>query len=66
MLAIRRTLLPLLMVIPYDQLGGIHSLVAILTEATKYGADHGNKKFVRPKRLLLYDDTIADNATTVV
>jgi hypothetical protein len=66
LLAIRRTLLPLLMVIPYDQLGGIHSLVAILTEATKYEADHGNKKFVRPQRLPLYDDTITDNATTVV
>ncbi len=35
LLAIRRTLLLLLMVIPYDQLSGIHSLVAILTEATK-------------------------------
>ena len=29
-------------------------------------ADHGNKKFVRPKRFPLYDDTIANNATTVV
>jgi hypothetical protein len=66
LLAIRQTLLPLLMVIPYDQLGGIHSLVAILTEATKYEANHGNKKIVRPQRLPLYDDTIADNATTVV
>jgi hypothetical protein len=54
------------MVIPYDQLGGIHSLVAILTEAAKYKADHGNKIFVRPQRLPLYNDTIADNATTVV
>ncbi len=66
LLAIRRTLLPLLMVIPYDQLGGIHSLVAILTEATKYEADHGNKKFVRPQRLPLYNDTIADDATIVI
>jgi hypothetical protein len=66
LLAIRRTLLPLLMVIPYDQLGGIHSLVAILTEAAKYKADHGNKKIVRPQRLPLYDDTIADDAMTVV
>jgi hypothetical protein len=66
LLAIQRTLLPLLMVIPYDQLGGIHSLVAILTEATKNEADHGNKKFVCPQHLPLYDDTIADDATTVV
>ena len=54
------------MVIPYDQLGRIHSLVAILTEATKYEADHGNKKFVCPQRLPLYNDTIANNATTVI
>jgi hypothetical protein len=66
LLAIQRALLPLLMIIPYDQLGGVHSLVAILTDAAKYEADHGNKKFVRPKRLPLYDDNIEDDATTVV
>ena len=66
LLAIREALLPLLMVIPYDQLNGVHSLTAILTEAVKYGADHGNAKFVRPSRLPLYDKNIADNATTVV
>ncbi len=31
LLAIWEALLPLLMVIPYDQLNGIHSLTAILT-----------------------------------
>ena len=51
-LAIRRTLLPLLMVIPYDQLGGTHSLVAILTEAAKYKADHGNKNSYVPNAFL--------------
>jgi tRNA(Leu) C34 or U34 (ribose-2'-O)-methylase TrmL len=54
------------MVIPYDQLNGIHSLTAILTEAAKYESDHGNATFVRPVRLPLYDKNIADNATTVV
>ena len=66
LLAIWRILLPLLMVIPNDQLKGTHSLVAILTEATKYKADHGNNKFIHPSRLPLYDSSIADNATTVV
>jgi hypothetical protein len=33
---------------------------------TKYAADHSGKKFVRPKRLPLYDDMIANNASTVV
>jgi hypothetical protein len=66
LLAIQRTLLPLLMVIPYDQLKGTHSLTAILTEAAKYEADHGNNKFVCPSHLLLYNTSIANNAMTVV
>ena len=66
LLAIRETLLPLLMVIPYDQLNGLHSLTAILTEAAKYKMDHGNAKFVRPACLPLYDKNITDDATTVV
>ena len=48
LLAIRETLLPLLVVIPYDQLKGIHSLMAILTKAVKYEADHGSKKMNVP------------------
>ena len=66
LLAIRETLLPLLMVIPYDQLNGIHALTAILTEAAKYETEHGNAKFIHPARLPLYDKNIANDATTVV
>jgi hypothetical protein len=65
LLAIQETLLPLLMVISYDQLNGVHSLIAILTMAVKYEANHG-AKFVCPACLSLYNKTIADNATTVV
>jgi hypothetical protein len=54
------------MEIPYDQLGGTHSLVGILTEATRYAANHGGATFVRPLRLPLYNAPIADNATTVI
>jgi hypothetical protein len=53
------------MVIPYDQLNGVHSLTAILTKAVRYEANHG-AKFVRPDRLPLYDKMIADNTMTVV
>jgi hypothetical protein len=53
LLAIREALLPFLMVIPHDQLNGIHALTAILTEAVKYEAKHGNAKFVRPSGLPL-------------
>jgi hypothetical protein len=63
---IRETLLPILMEIPYDQLGGVHSLTAILTDPGRYAADHGGSTFVRPSRLPLYDKNIPDNASTVV
>jgi hypothetical protein len=53
------------MVIPYDQLNGVHSLTAILTEAVKYQANHG-AQFVSLACLPLYDKTIADYTTTVV
>jgi hypothetical protein len=65
LLAIRETLLPLLMVIPYDQLNRVHSLTAILTKAVKYEANHGIK-FVRPACIPLYDKMIANNAATVI
>jgi hypothetical protein len=64
--AIRKTLLPILMEIPYDQLGGVHSLMAILTDPLRYAADHGSATFKRPACLPLYDKNIADNATTIV
>ena len=66
LLSIRETLLPILMEIPFDELGGIHSLTAIITEAGRYAADHGGNAFMRPVRLPLYDSSIADDATTVV
>ncbi len=65
-LAIREVLLPILMVIPFNLLRGVHSLTALLTDDTKYTAVHGGMTFMRPKRLPLYDDTIANNASTVV
>ena len=64
-LAIRKTLLPLLMDIPFDLVGGIHSLTGLITETATYKADHGNVVFVRPTRLPLYNSTFPDNATTV-
>jgi hypothetical protein len=54
LLVIWETLLLLLMVILYNQLNGVHSLMAILTEAVKYKANHG-AKFVCPACLPLYD-----------
>jgi hypothetical protein len=66
LLSIRETILPLLMVIPYNLLGGIHSLTAILTNPPKYEEAHSNAKFVHPIRLPLYDLKIKDDTTTIV
>jgi hypothetical protein len=66
LMAIRETLLPILMEIPYNQLGGVHSLTAILTDPMRFAANHGGTAFKRPARLLLYDKNIADDATTLV
>jgi hypothetical protein len=60
LLAIRETILPILMVIPYNQMKGFHSLMAIFMEAAKYKANHGASKFVRPSRLPLYNRNIID------
>ena len=51
--------------IPFDLVGGVHSLTGLSTETTTYEADHGNVAFMRPTRLPLYDSTIPDNATPV-
>jgi hypothetical protein len=47
LLAIREILLHLLMAIPYDQLNRVHSLIAILTKANKYEANHGANFYTR-------------------
>jgi hypothetical protein len=66
LMAIRETLLPILMEILYNQLGGVNSLTAILMDPLRYAADHGGAAFKCPACLLLYDKNIADNAITVV
>ena len=66
LLSIRETLLLILMEVPYDQLGGVHSLTALITDGVRYAAEHGGNSFKRPIRLPLYDGSIKDDATTVV
>jgi hypothetical protein len=66
LMVIKEMLLSILIEIPYNQLGGVHSLPAILTDPLRYAADHGGAAFKCPARLSLYDKNIADNATTVI
>ena len=66
LLLIQEMLFPILMEIPYNQLGRAHLLTAILVDPAKYATDHGGAPFHHPIHLPLYDASIADDATTVV
>jgi hypothetical protein len=66
LLSIRETLLPILMEVPYDRLGGVHSLTSLITEDVRYTAEHGGNSFKRPVWLPLSDTSITDDATTVI
>ena len=66
LLLIRETLLTIFMEISYNQLGGVHSLTAIIMDGVRYTADHDGNRFRRPIRLPLYNGSIKDDATTVV
>jgi hypothetical protein len=66
LMSIRETLLPILMEIPYNQLGGVHSLTAILVDATRYATDHGDNAFKHFDCLPLYKSSIANDATMVM
>jgi hypothetical protein len=66
LLLIRETLLSILMEIPYDQLGGVHSLTILITDGVRYATEHGGNSFKRPVHLPLYNGSIKDNATTVI
>ncbi len=55
------------MIIPFDAVGGVHSLTALLTDEVKYAAAHAGITFVvSPTRLPLYNANITNNASTVV
>jgi hypothetical protein len=66
LLSIQETLLSILMEVPYDQLGGVHSRTALITDGVRYAAEHGGNPFKHPVRLPLYDGRIKDDATAVV
>jgi hypothetical protein len=66
LLSIRETLLPILMEIPYHQLGRVHSLTSLITKDVRYATEHGGNSFKQPVRLPLYNTSIKDDATKVV
>mmetsp|Transcript_28331 Transcript_28331/g.83379 ORF Transcript_28331/g.83379 Transcript_28331/m.83379 type:complete len:103 (-) Transcript_28331:753-1061(-) len=62
---LREALFPILLDVPYDTENGIHNLVGIITDDGDYSASYGSS-FVRPKRIAIYDASIAADASAVV
>ena len=56
---------PLLLKIPYDEMGGKHNLIGIIRSKNTY-VNHYDESFPEPKRVGAYDLKIDDDATTVV
>ena len=62
---LREAIAPLLLQIPYDDMGGVHNLIGIVWAKPAYLKRYG-KAFPEPTRVGAYDLEIDDNATSVV
>ena len=65
LLALKEKLLDVLQTIIYDRADNIHHVVGIIQAETVYKANHNSVLFLIPKRLGLWDDKIAKDATVV-
>ncbi len=64
LLALNEKLLNILQTISYDRADGVYHVVGIIHD-TAYKANHNGVAFPIPKRLGLWDDKIAKDATVV-
>jgi hypothetical protein len=65
LLALKEKLLDILQTISYDRADGFHHVVGVMQMESAYMADHEGSAFPIPKRLVLWDDKIAQDATVV-
>ena len=62
---LREAIAPLLLQIPYDEMGGVHNLIGIVRAKPAYLKRYG-EALPEPTRVGAYDLEIDDNATAVV
>jgi hypothetical protein len=65
LLALKEKLLDVLQTISYDRADGFHHVVGVIQMESAYMANHTSIAFPIPKRLGLWDDKIAKDATVV-
>jgi hypothetical protein len=63
--ALKEKLFEVLQTISYDRADGFHHVVGVMQTESAYMADHKDSTFAIPKRLGLWDDKIAKDATVV-
>ena len=62
---LREAVAPLLLHIPYDEMGAVHNLIGLIRTEAAYVALYG-ASFHEPARVGAYDPLIGDDATAVV
>ena len=65
LIRLREAIAPLLLQIPYNEMGGTHNLIGIIRAKPAYLKRYG-EAFPKPTRVGAYDLEIHDNATAVV
>jgi hypothetical protein len=65
LLALKEKLLDILQIISYDRADMFHHVMGVMQTESAYMADHTSAAFPIPKRLGLWDDKIAKDATVV-
>jgi hypothetical protein len=65
LLALKEKLLDVLQTISYDRADGFHHVVGVMQMESTYMADHEGSAFIIPKRLGLWDNKSAKDATVV-
>ena len=62
---IREVVAPLLLQIPYDEMGAVHNLIGLIRTEAAYIARYG-AAFPEPARVGAYNPSIDDDATAIV
>ncbi len=63
LLALKEKLLDVLQTISHDRADGFHHVIGVMQTESAYMADHEGSAFPIPKRLGLWDNKIAKDAT---
>ena len=65
LMRIQEVVSPLLLQIPYDEMGGTHNLIGLIRPVAAYTTFYG-AAFIKPTQVVAYDATIENDTTAAV